>query len=65
MRHEHIVEDEFAGVGAAHAELVELAGARESLEGLFYDESCDALGGLFGLGFGVNYDVICIGALSR
>ena len=52
LRHLAIGEHEFAGVGAAHAELVELLRRRKTLEVLLDDEGGDAAraGGAVGLG---------------
>ncbi len=60
-----IFEDEFAGVGAAHAELVEFLGAGEAGEGFFDDEGGDAAraGGL--IGFGVDDQGIGVGAVGN
>jgi hypothetical protein len=51
---EDVFEDELAGVGAAHAELVELLCDAEAWGGGFEDEGGDAFGGGRGLGFGVD-----------
>ena len=52
LRHLAVGEHQFAGVGAAHAELVELLRRRETLEAFFDDERGDAAraGGAVGLG---------------
>ncbi len=63
MWHEDVVEDEFAGVGAAHAELVEFARAGEPLGCGGDDESCDAFGAFLGFCLGVDNYRVCIWAL--
>jgi hypothetical protein len=63
--HEDVVEDEFACVGAAHAELVEFLGDAEAFGGGFDDEGGYAFGGGGGLGFGVDDDCVCVWALSH
>ena len=60
---EDILKDQFAGIGAAHAELVQLTRARETLEALLNDKGRDALGAFLGLGLGVDDDEIRVGAL--
>ncbi len=52
---EDVVEDEFAGVGAAHTELVKLARAGAALSCGGDDEGCDAFGASVGFCFSV-YD---------
>ena len=61
--HEDVGEDEFARVGAAHAELVEFLCDVEARGGGVEDKGCDAFGGGGGLCFGVDDDGVRVWAL--
>ena len=63
--HEDVLEDQLAGVGAAHAQLVELAGDGEARGGGVYDEGRDALGAQLRLRLGVHDDDVRVGSLQR
>ena len=54
-RHLAVVEDQFAGVGTAHAHLVELLRGGETLEPLLDQERRDALGAGLRIGLGVHH----------
>jgi hypothetical protein len=56
LRHFAILEHEFAGVGAAHAELVELLRRGESLEGFFDEEGGDAFRAGRDVGLGIDHE---------
>ena len=58
LRHLAILEHQFAGVGAAHAELVELLRGGKSLHALFDDEGGDAARAGIGIGLGVDHQRI-------
>ena len=53
-RHLAILEHQFAGIGAAHAELVELLGGGEPLEGLLYQERGNPLRAGVDIGLGIH-----------
>jgi hypothetical protein len=55
FRHFAILEHQFAGVGAAHAELVEFLRGGKSLHALFDDEGGDAAGTGVGIGLGIDH----------
>ncbi len=55
LRHRAILEHQFAGVGTAHAQLVELLSRGISLEVLFDDEGGDALCARLRIRLGVDH----------
>ena len=55
LRHLAIRKHQLGGVGAAHAELVELLRGRKTLEALFDDERRDAAGAGGAVGLGVDH----------
>ena len=63
-RDKDVIEDQFAGIGAAHAELVEFARAGESLGCRGNNEGCDSFRAFVRLCFGVDNHGVCIWALS-
>ena len=62
---EDVIKDEFAGVGAAHAELVKFPRAGEALGCGGDDESCDAFGAFVRFGLGVDDYGVCIWTLFQ
>ena len=63
-RHLAFVEHQLAGVGAAHAQLVQLLRRGEPLEPLLHDEGGDAPGAGVGVGLGVDHQGIGRGAVG-
>ena len=63
-RHAALLEHQLAGVGAAHAEFVELLRGRESGEGLFDDEGGDAALARLRIGLGIDDQHIGIRAIG-
>jgi hypothetical protein len=63
-RHLAIFEDELAGVGAAHAELVELLRGREAGKALLDEEGRDAAGTGVRVGLGVDHQGVSDGAVG-
>ena len=59
FRHLAVFEHQFAGVGAAHAELVELLCGGKSFHALFDDESSDAARARRRIGLGVDHERLC------
>ena len=59
-----ILEHQFAGVGAAHPQLVEFLGGREAPEPLFDQEGRDAARASVRVGFGVNHERVRVGAVG-
>lgn len=57
------VKDKFAGIGAAHAELVEFARAGEPIGCGGNDESCDAFRAFLGFRFGIDNYRVCVWTL--
>ena len=55
-RHLAILKHDFAGVGAAHAELVELLAGRETRKRLLDDEGGDAAGAGGAVGLGIDHE---------
>ena len=64
FRHLAILEHQFRGVGAPHAELVQLRRGREPREPLFDDEGGDALRPRPGISLGVDHQGIGVGAVG-
>ena len=64
LGNEYVFEDEFAGVGTAHAEFVEFAGTGETFGCAVHYESCDALGAFIWFCLCVDNYMVCIGALK-
>ena len=50
-----VIEEQLAGIGAAHAELVELVAAAEAFPVALDDEGGDAVGAFFQVGLGVDH----------
>jgi hypothetical protein len=63
LRHLAILEHELAGVGAAHAELVELLVGREALHALLDQEGRDAARAGLRIGLGVDHEGLGDGPL--
>ena len=64
-RHLAVLEDQLAGVRAAHAELVELLGRAEAREALLDDEGRDAAcGPAVGVGLGIDDQDLGLGAVG-
>ncbi|MNV41332.1 hypothetical protein D3C71_1329660 [compost metagenome] len=59
-----ILEDQLAGVGAAHAELVQLLRRGKALHALFDQERGDALGAAIRIGLGIDHQHIGIRAVG-
>ena len=55
FRHLAILEHQLAGIGAAHAELVELLRGGKSLHALLDDEGGDAARAGVGIGLGIDH----------
>ena len=64
FRHFDAVEEQLAGVGAAHAELVELVAAAEAFPVALDDERGDAVGALVQVGLGVDHVGVGVGAVG-
>ena len=63
-RHLAVLKDQLAGVGAAHAELVELLSGGEALEALLDQERGDAARAGGGIGLGVDDENVGLGAVG-
>ena len=63
-RHFHIVEDQFAGIGATHAQLVQLRPAGKAFPVALDNECGDAMGALFRFGLGIDHIDVGIGAVG-
>ena len=60
-----VFKDELAGVGPSHAEFVEFSGAGETGRGFgFDDKGGDAFATGLGIGFGVDDNVVGVGAVG-
>jgi len=64
LRHFHVIEEQLAGVGAAHAELVELVTAAEAFPVALDDERRDAVGAFLQVGLGVDHVGAGVGAVG-
>ncbi|MNE56025.1 hypothetical protein D3C80_1509010 [compost metagenome] len=63
-RHFHAIEEQLAGVGPAHAQLVELVAAAEAFPVALDDERGDAVRTLVQVGLGVNHVGIGVGTVG-
>ncbi|MNV41488.1 hypothetical protein D3C71_1331270 [compost metagenome] len=63
-RHFAVLEHQLAGVGAAHAQLVQLLRGGEPLHALFHQEGGDALGTGLEVGLGVDHQHVRIRAVG-
>ncbi|MNO77088.1 hypothetical protein D3C76_681860 [compost metagenome] len=64
FRHFDVVEEQLAGVRAAHAQLVELVAAAETFPVALDDERGDAVRALFRLGLGVDHVGVGVGTVG-
>ena len=65
FRHLTILKHQFAGVGATHAQLVELLCRRKALEILLDDESSNPAWARIGIRFRIDHQHICIRAVGN
>ena len=60
----NVIEDQFAGIGATHAQLVQLRPAGKAFPVALDNECGDAMGALFRFGLGIDHIDVGIGAVG-